>query len=316
MSLEELFHEKIKKLNETLWDNKATFRKINLWLDNFKIQDEKTHALFILSNCIYFNKIQINTLLQSMYRDFFKYPIIEKIRIENKNTLDINFIERTFSEILNKTRFVAVGNPSESSSHLMMYFRQVNNLDKNLFISPELIEDQVDVENFVFIDDICGSGSQMVNYTKSNVEKIKSMFPQSKVHCFLLLATTHGKEYIKDSTKIDIIDSVLELDNSFKLFDTESRVFKNKPDKIDIDFTYDFISKYGQNIMNSLYEKKYNDVKDFEEIYELSKRDKFGYNDGQYLISFEHNTPDNTLPIIWASDLDFVWIPIFKRLNK
>ena len=38
-----------------------------------------------------------------------------------------------------------------------------------------------------------------------------------------------------------------------------------------------------------------------------------GYKDSQLLLGFTHNTPDNTLPIIWKEEN---WIPIFKRYSK
>ena len=39
-----------------------------------------------------------------------------------------------------------------------------------------------------------------------------------------------------------------------------------------------------------------------------------GFNDGAYLIGFEYNTPDNTLPIFWGTSNN--WKPIFTRYEK
>ena len=45
--------------------------------------------------------------------------------------------------------------------------------------------------------------------------------------------------------------------------------------------------------------------------------DPFGYDNGQLLIGFHHNTPDNTLPIFWYDEPGGTsWTPIFKRYPK
>jgi hypothetical protein len=41
-----------------------------------------------------------------------------------------------------------------------------------------------------------------------------------------------------------------------------------------------------------------------------------GFGDCQLLLSMHHNTPDNTLPIIWFDEDEALWTPIFKRYNK
>jgi len=42
-----------------------------------------------------------------------------------------------------------------------------------------------------------------------------------------------------------------------------------------------------------------------------------GFDDSQLLIGFHHNTPDNTLPIIWFDEPGQAsWKPIFRRYPK
>lgn len=316
MSLEDKLHKKIKRLNETLWEGKASYPKTLSWLDNFKDDDEKLHALFLLSQCIYFNNFQIKVLLKSIYRDFFEYPQIENIRKKNGNTLDETLIKREYKKLLNVTRFVTVGNPSESSAFLMMYFRQENKLSKDLFISPEMIPScPSEIENFVFLDDICGSGNQMVSYSKTVITDIKSLFPDAKTYYFLLLGTKEGKKFIRTHTVIDVVDSVLELDNSFKLFDANSRTFKSKPTEIDINKIRTFTGRDGKNLYHSIYSRTGSTLS-APVLDALAERDKFGYKDGQFLIAFHHNTPDNTLPVIWYNEETLPWYPIFKRAHK
>jgi len=39
-----------------------------------------------------------------------------------------------------------------------------------------------------------------------------------------------------------------------------------------------------------------------------------GYANGQYTFGFFYNTPDNTLPLFWSSNAQ--WIPLMKRYEK
>ncbi|CAC9973710.1 phosphoribosyltransferase-like protein [Flavobacterium panici] len=315
MDLKDKLHAKIKCLNETLWDGKGSYKKVNAWLNNFQ-DDEKIHALYLLSQCVYFNDFQIKQLLISIYRDLFKYPHIEFIRRKNGNTLDEVFIKTEYKKILDNTRFVSVGNPAESSAHLMYNFRNENKIPKSLFIhETQIASCPKQVENFVFLDDICGSGNQMVDYTKAVIPIIKREFPKAKIYYFLLLGTREGKDFIRTHTSIDIVDSVLELDNSFKTFHSNSRVFKNIPSEIDITKIHTFTGRDGKRLMSSIF-LRLNPLMNAADLESVSDRDKFGYKDGQYLIAFNHNTPDNTLPVLWYNEDTITWNSIFKRAHK
>ena len=142
--LREVLIKKLKILNETIWENKADNVRIQAWLDNFQENtssnhSEQLHALYLLRQFIYFGSRQIRELLKSLFRDLFKYPIVEQIRKDNGDTTDVDFIYRRFTEELSKTRFLGMGNPSESGAHLLYYFRQENSLPKNSFIHSHQI---------------------------------------------------------------------------------------------------------------------------------------------------------------------------------
>ena len=131
--------EKVKVLNEQLWGGRANRPAIDAWLDNFDMpgnetQRERLHALFLLSNFMYFGSKEMRELMKALYRDLYRYPVIAGIRKSNSHTTDRGLIDRLFEDELNCTRFIGVGNPSESGCHLLYYLRQENALPKNLFI--------------------------------------------------------------------------------------------------------------------------------------------------------------------------------------
>lgn len=303
----------------TIWRDRRSDRIYEEWLSNFRDtsseEKEKLHALFLLSKFMYFGNIELRELLKCVFRDLFKYPIVAKIRQNNGNSRDTALIDKIFKEELSKTRFLGVGNPSESGVHLLYYFRQENNLEKNSFLNTHEIfrnniikeKDEndistsrlevrikdVNVKRYVFIDDFCGSGTQAKQYSTDIVEQIKSIDKDIEVNYLMLFGTEDGISSVKNETKFDRVETVFSIDSSFKCFSDASRYFCKPINEIEKDFCREMCEKYGD---------------------ELCARYPLGYKDGQLLLSLFHNTPDNTLPVFWAEANG--WIPIFKRFHK
>ena len=313
--------DKIKILNETTWERRAGRPQINEWLENFD-EEERIQVLFLLSRFMYFGSIQMRTLLQALYRDLYKYKVVEKIRIDNENTRNLNLINRKLRIAENKTRFLGIGNPSESGPHLLYFFRQENRIANNLFINSHEIFNREgsdvklnfpDVNHYVFIDDFCGSGSQASGYSKTVLKELKSLNKDVETSYLMLFGTQKGKTVVERETLFDNVESVYELDDTFQCFKEESRIFKHSPSLIDQKKCDIVSSKYGKQLMKSILKRGGwpDDQIDFN-----SNFHRHGFGDGQLLIGFHHNTPDNCLPIFWYDEKDVTWTPIFKRYNK
>lgn len=306
---------KIIKLSETIWENKVKDENIKKWLENFQSNDdlskcESSHALFMLSNFMFFGIREIRELLKSIYRDKVKIPLILKIRTNLGNTKIRSIIENGFEEELAVTRFLGMGNPSESGNHLLYFFRQENNLPKELFIhthqilsilrngkdAPTINLKNEKIKRYIFIDDVCGSGTQASEYSEDLIKEIKALDDSIEVCYYTLFATSHGLKNIRENTLFDNVDCIFELDDSFKCFSEKSRFFKGI-DEIPIskDFAEELCKKYGTQM-------------------HYSDEHVLGYKNGQMLMGFAHNIPDNTLPIIWSDEGD--WTPILKRYSK
>src|ERR1700719_2294145 len=134
----EALKEKIIVLNSRLWENKKTWPQIQAWLDNFDGQIatrdvEQLHALFLLSHFLYFGSREIRELLRSLYRDLVVYPILAELKSKLPRNSSVEDFEKALDCELASTRFLGVGNPSESGCHLLYFFRQENSLGKDLF---------------------------------------------------------------------------------------------------------------------------------------------------------------------------------------
>ena len=313
--LREQLETKIKLLNDTTWEWRATKRVVHDWLNQFQEgmdlnNDEQVHALFLLSNFLYFGQPEIRALLRSLYRDLIRSPVLQQIRRENGDTLDINRICSDFETRLSRIRFLSLGNPSESSTHLLYYFRQENSLPRGLFINSFEIFTQTvspggigvslrtaEVDRYVFVDDLCGSGAQAKQYARDIVQQIRALSSKASMEYYVLFGTKEGLEAVKALGAFDTVEAVMELDVSFKVLDTESRLFQGDDVVLDRARVRATCLKYGRK---------------------LNPKHPLGYKCGQLLLGFNHNTPDNTLPIFWGGEEweDGPWKSIFKRYDK
>lgn len=310
---------KIKVLNETLWNYKALNPSITKWLENFNNENEKIHALYLLSKFMYFGEIPVKNLLLSLYRDLFRYPIIEEIRKNNNDTLDTHLIEELFHKEEIKTRFLSLGNSSESSAHLLYLFRQETSLSVELFAETKMsinVENKTDITRYIFIDDFCGSGRQATKKkVREYIETLRTTTPNCEIYYLMLFATSDGLRHIKSSNVYDKVDTVVELDDSFKCFDENSRIFPAKINEFEFnkEFTQKFCYYYGYPLVEDIFQKE----KLSEDlIKKFSDTSALGWENCQLLIGFNHNTPNNTLPVIWYEEDDKNWVSIFKRFNK
>lgn len=301
--------EKIKVLHDSIWEGRAEWPQVLAWLGQFDnekpTEDDRLQALYILSNFMYFGTSEIRALLRSLYRDVFRASVIAELRNSNP-TLQINDAQAAFQRELRNTRFVPLGNPSESSAFLLYYFRQENSLPRDCFISGAEIFSRDEagkislrepsVTRYVFIDDMCGSGKQGEEYSRNTVLPLKSENAAAKAYYYALFGTSAGIESLRSLARFDQVHPVVELDETFRCFCDSSRIYKNADPPISMSAGKALAERHGRQLMPS---------------------HPLGYMDGQLLLGFAYNTPDNSLPIVWASGNErFPWTPVFRRYSK
>jgi hypothetical protein len=322
LPIEDKLKEKINTFFKCIWKEKFEDNNVDRWISNFDDDAEKLNMLYLLSKFMYFGNPEIRQILISIYRDLYKYPIIQKFRRENGDSTNIFEINANFELEDTKTKFLGVGNPSESGVHILYYFRQENNMQKDdfIYVSDIFIAIEKDdssgrkymefaikddnISRYIFIDDFCGSGSQVETYLLKDLRLLKKLKPDVEIYYFMMFATNNGIKKLSDLMIYDDvltpknqfifnrIESIFIIDETYKTFDSESRYFNASPPEIDKTFSKDVVLKHGIKLYSN----------------------PLGYRSGELLISFFHNTPDNTLPIFWSAKDK--WYPIFKRFNK
>ena len=203
-----------------------------------------------------------------------------------------------------------MGNPAESGTHLLYYFRQENRLPKSLFVhehelltsaatDPDADLSPPDLKRIVFIDDFCGSGEQSVRYSRTVLRALNDIAKRRgrevKYFYFVLFGTEDGLARARSESEFDMVEAVGTLDSTDQTFGADARIFRRPSGAISAATSKHLAFQYGR---------------------ELFPRWPLGFEDNQLLLAFHHNIPDNSLPILWFDEGTPAWMAIFPRHPK
>lgn len=192
----------LKKLimhtSATVWKHEITEKEIDMWLDNFTGEvlskdEEKVLALWLLANFVYYNEDEVLHLCRVLMRDFIHRILIDA------NTPQGTINDNDLAEIITRTRFLALGEASESGGYILYYFRQINDLHISYFIFPKTSNSD-SINNLVYIDDVtltAGQGGQAYRKLKD----MKSKYPNKRI---ILLALIASEDSIEELKKLEL----------------------------------------------------------------------------------------------------------------
>jgi len=213
------------------------------------------------------------------------YDIEEKI-LELAGNLSKIF-QNNFENVV----FFPLGRNSNSSGGMFLYQYSKNlgwavNSENFPYDDFKNYRDKV----IVFFDDMIGSGNQAIKFAEQH---IKSLTLTYKPYYAAVYGFTEGVNKIKDSGLYEVVLAGGRIPSSQIAFHDDSNIFDSNEKEI----IREMCCKYGK---------------------ELYPDGPLGYDNSQALLAFQHNTPNNTLPLIWAgveseSNPAFSWKPLFAR---
>jgi hypothetical protein len=198
-------------------------------------------------------------------------------------------LSRLFSGNLKNVVFCGLGNSGGSSGGQFLYsLRQKLSLPEGHF-PLEYHRLRRGVDSIVFVDDIIGSGEQAQRFFDQHLRGVTA----TKYYCSLV-AFRSGLETLREGSRFKFVFAAKVLEESERAFSAGSRIFPDDATRLRV---MEMAYRYGR----ALYPKG-----------------PLGYDDGQAMIVFPHNTPNNTLPIIWASarnekTVGVPWSPLWER---
>lgn len=200
-----------------------------------------------------------------------------------------NKLSAIFNDDFSNVSFFPLGNSTSSSGGLhLYYYRKELKLAESCFKLDDFKKYINSDINIVFFDDIIGSGKQANTFFANNLVN-----KTAKFYYVALFGFEKGIKYILENSDFHKVIVGKILSDQDMAFSEDSIIFDNNKCEIK-----KMCEKYG-------------DI--------LFPRHPLGYNNTQSLIVLPHTVPNNTLPIIWASNnnegrnSDLIWTPLFKR---
>lgn len=266
------------------------------WLHNFSNEDEIYLALVLANNTLYYNLDEVRSLWRRILMNRVKLFLLDEIF---RNT-ELPDIEKWFPEYLReKCIFIGYGKAGKSGQSMVYFFKQSHNVKglkyMELFEFLHSTEDFSTKETVFLLDDFVGSGNQAITTWYNNKTNDKSFNdvseenPHLKFIYLALIGFKEGKKVIEENTPMKVILGE-ELDERFKCFSDVSVIYENPNERIE-----------AKRVM--------------EEKGRMLYEYPLGYDNMELAVAFHHNTPNNSLPVIWKRRDDESWYPLFERFE-
>lgn len=292
--------DRVQSLISRVWNIGHVYHqpRIDKWLSNFTGEALKEYyndqkiaknretqlALFLLCNYVYYNEIEIKHLVKEMFFNYVHHTFVKGQ--EKKESI---VASDDLRNLIKRTQFTYMGEASESSSYLLYHFRQENELSRQCF------RENKEAENIVFIDDFSLTGSQASTYL-NKIQKTPDWDHKKSIYILLMIASKEAINKInKKINNLTILPCIM-LDDKSKAFSDDSVVFAN----------YNINDKQQACQMCIHYGKKI--------IGKEKGMAELGFLNSGYLFGAYYNIPNNTLPIFWSTQNN--WINLFKRYEK
>jgi hypothetical protein len=262
--------------------------KLDAWLKNFDEDKEKFFAACILDDFIYRSKEQTISMLY----DLISRDLPNLMRVESSEIPDLlgalrNHRKDPSIRIVSATK---EKDPPTKSGNQMCRFLQEIGINSKWTINPSQVRDSYDggIRNFILVDDILASGKQITDTIKEwTFDKYEDTF-----FCIgVCVAHEEGlKKLYKEYPKFKAAYTELLLNEDS---------FFNSVDYIEFDLTSsEALGRYYAGIM---------DTKGVKNV------DLLGFGSLGLLYAFEHNIPNNCMPIIYHESKSYK--PLIRRLR-
>ncbi len=272
--------DRIKEISLSAWDNYLEMNTLRAWLNNFKgdalgnAAAEQVLALWIVQNFVLYTDRDVRAMCKNLWWKYIHH-LIEIY--EEEGFMEEASIKEKYEYIVKNTTIQPLGNCSGSGTNIAYFFRQSNGIASSHF---DLSSSDGNYKYLVLIDDATLSGRQ----AEENLEHYRNIADKEKI-IITLISTQKAKDYLIG--KVKLISSV-ELDDKSKCFSEYSYVFARKPEWQEL--TKKMCTYYGKKI---------------------DPRNPLGFRNGQYILGFYYNIPNNSLPILWGTLNK--WTPLFTR---
>jgi len=303
-----LSDEKMKQIYSNIMEKERYYWKkfggnpddVFKWLNNFLDKNEIYFALMLADKILYYNKNEIRYLWKLILTNRVKRYLFDIIFEEGYSGAPKDINNKFIDFIKNKCIFIGFGEIYKSGPHMNYPFQQsVSDLIKkeDLFFKEYsyFLSTKIHLKNkkiIFLLDDFIGTGNQAVKEWKERII-ISDNYKNNPHIRYLYTAITgfsSGVKNIETNTDMKVIMGTQSMDDSFRCFSKTSLIYENSKER-----------KKAEKIM--------------EKAGRILYKYPLGYENDQAAVAFDHNTPNNSLPVIWKKMDDGSWVPLFERFE-
>lgn len=314
-----------------------------IWLEQFDAVDKKIALDFIMKRIVYISSSEINLIAESCFIDNLQYILI-KITAEKLGIPEYRLkeIEKSNEYLILKRQSLFCG---LSDGARLDMFRRANTgilSHEQIYLTYELSEQRISkmkdeltidlntrfdlnlqpdsgdakFKTLFLIDDFSASGTSYLKLGSNGQlkgkiaglyedlfgekTKIQSAFDKDnlKIYIILYICSTQAKQTIES--------------NFEKLFE----LYGHKPDLIII---HELDEKYkinaDEDIFNICKKDKYYDRELIEDKHTKTNI-QLGFSECALPLILEHNTPNNSVPLLWTYDYSEIFTGLFPRIPR
>ncbi|MCG3667783.1 hypothetical protein L5F24_07175 [Aliarcobacter butzleri] len=305
---------------QNYYPGRKFIESLALWVNQFQKKDRKLALDFIIDKLIFFSNEQIFQFISVSYPMFVQTYILNNFKLNNI-VFKYNKVNESLEYKIAKRKILFLGLSDGSKIEV---FRRINNLDnEQVFVTydlsdskikdlkKDLYECKIDGEeikeeyfnSIYLIDDFSASGLSFLRYDK------KSNTFKGKIQKILKIILDNS---LVDPKKVNDINIILYISTE----KAKSNIIQNFSKLKEIDKFYEKINLHLNVVQMIPNESIYslNSNKTFIEFLEkesnsdwLTKHSEVGSTKNPFLgfdecglpVVLNHNTPNNSLPIIW-----------------
>lgn len=261
---------------------------ITAWLSQFETEADRILMLRILEHVRFFDTAMIDRACNALWQAL---P----------------------SEVRARASVVGLGPEYKSGHHLLFEFRPDGCPRERVVMSLEkaLRSEGEGGDFIVFLDDIIGSGTQAVKFSRAlenreagwsalsdtDIRRLRN----AKRYYLALAGFTRGIEKVRQARVFDSVSVAVELDDTARAFSPQANIFNSMEELRQAKEVATFLGSF-------LYPAKPGSDPDVGP-------GPLGYESCEALVVFHYNTPNNTLPILWQRGRIGMadWAPLFPR---
>jgi len=287
--------QRIMQKNQQHWRRFDGSLDVLRWLRNFSSEREIYLALILADGIMYYSLDEVRYLWRLILTNRVKQWLLRETFANGS----LPKIDEWFEQYLRgKCLFLGYGPASKSGQSQVYYFKQSHSIEKLQYLEfHELLHgtnNLNEIERVFLLDDMVGSGDQAkTTWNKKfggrSLDDVQQENPHLKFIYLALVGFGDGKKDTEKTTPMKVILGE-ELDERFKCFSDTSMIYMDE-------------SERGE--ARTVMEEKGKMLYDYP----------MGYADMQLAVAFCHNTPNNSLPVIWKRLADGGWWPLFERFE-